>query len=413
MKNESADPPHRKASKTFRVLVSIVAVVGVLIAAYWLFRHVQKNRLSARLDAIRDAGYPVTLKELNDWYPQPVPGENAAMVYQAAFSKFSDKDSDKDLPIVGKGERPEPGVPLSDDMAERIAEYLERNTEALNLLHEAATMTGCRFAVDFTVGFNVSLNHLSRLRQAARLLSMETLIAIQKKDTDHIMASMAAQLKAARFARNEPIVISYLVHIALRSLATRNLQHALSGVTFSDNELRQLASMLSGFEDAGALIRALVGERCFGLDAMSNSGSPKGMGLPPALILVGHATGILGMNQTAYLDTMNDLIAIAEQPMETRLDSARLKMNEVDGMGKQYFLIQLLVPALGRLFEVDLRAVAGVRNATTALAIERYRLANEILPESLDDLVPHYLSEVPTDPFDGMPLRYKLSLIHI
>lgn len=41
------------------------------------------------------------------------------------------------------------------------------------------------------------------------------------------------------------------------------------------------------------------------------------------------------------------------------------------------------------------------------LAVERYRLARGALPETLRDLVPTYIPDVPSDPFDGKPLRYK------
>ncbi len=48
-----------------------------------------------------------------------------------------------------------------------------------------------------------------------------------------------------------------------------------------------------------------------------------------------------------------------------------------------------------------------MRNARTALAIQRYRLAAGRLPDALTDLVPTYLDAVPTDPFDGKDLRYE------
>jgi hypothetical protein len=41
------------------------------------------------------------------------------------------------------------------------------------------------------------------------------------------------------------------------------------------------------------------------------------------------------------------------------------------------------------------------------LAVERYRLAGGKVPERLEELVPQYLSEVPSDPFDGNPIRYR------
>ena len=51
---------------------------------------------------------------------------------------------------------------------------------------------------------------------------------------------------------------------------------------------------------------------------------------------------------------------------------------------------------------------ARLRVAETALAVERFRLAHQNqLPGSLAALVPAYLKSVPTDPFDGQPLRFK------
>jgi hypothetical protein len=44
--------------------------------------------------------------------------------------------------------------------------------------------------------------------------------------------------------------------------------------------------------------------------------------------------------------------------------------------------------------------------AATAIAVQRYRQKHGKLPESLKQLVPESLGEVPADPFDGKPLRY-------
>ena len=50
---------------------------------------------------------------------------------------------------------------------------------------------------------------------------------------------------------------------------------------------------------------------------------------------------------------------------------------------------------------------AMIRDSQTAIAVERYQLANGTLPKQLSDLVPAFLPAVPSDPFDGKPLRYK------
>ena len=45
--------------------------------------------------------------------------------------------------------------------------------------------------------------------------------------------------------------------------------------------------------------------------------------------------------------------------------------------------------------------------AVAALAIARYQLKYERLPESLQQLIPEFLDTMPPDYMDGRPLRYK------
>ena len=69
---------------------------------------------------------------------------------------------------------------------------------------------------------------------------------------------------------------------------------------------------------------------------------------------------------------------------------------------------QYTVPALQKAFGRDALRSAHVRNAVVALAMERFRVANAgNLPETLSALVPAYLKELPVDPYDGKPVRYK------
>ena len=55
----------------------------------------------------------------------------------------------------------------------------------------------------------------------------------------------------------------------------------------------------------------------------------------------------------------------------------------------------------------DLESIARLRVARTALAVARFRLAHGGLPDALAELTPTLLEEVPDDPFDNKPLRYK------
>ena len=68
----------------------------------------------------------------------------------------------------------------------------------------------------------------------------------------------------------------------------------------------------------------------------------------------------------------------------------------------------MLIPSLAKTFQRDASNTAALRCAVAALGVERFRIAHDgKLPSTLAELVPQYLAAVPTDPYDGKPLRFK------
>ncbi|MGO9463357.1 MAG: hypothetical protein ACLQIB_57125 [Isosphaeraceae bacterium] len=65
------------------------------------------------------------------------------------------------------------------------------------------------------------------------------------------------------------------------------------------------------------------------------------------------------------------------------------------------------IPNLAPVARATLRGQANFHAALAALATERYRLAKKDWPADLAVLVPGYLAEIPKDPFEGKPLRYR------
>jgi len=75
---------------------------------------------------------------------------------------------------------------------------------------------------------------------------------------------------------------------------------------------------------------------------------------------------------------------------------------------KGNFLLETLVPALGRVNEVSHRLVTDVRATLTIIATLRYRLDNGQVPDTLEELVTKgYLKELSIDSFSDKPLVYK------
>lgn len=67
----------------------------------------------------------------------------------------------------------------------------------------------------------------------------------------------------------------------------------------------------------------------------------------------------------------------------------------------------LLYPATRAVLEkVDI-AKAHSNATQLSFALHAYYLENGELPTQLNDLVPDYLPKIPSDPFDGEPMRYS------
>jgi hypothetical protein len=60
-----------------------------------------------------------------------------------------------------------------------------------------------------------------------------------------------------------------------------------------------------------------------------------------------------------------------------------------------------------RVAQCFVGSLAELRCAEAMLAVERYQRRHQRWPDSLETLVPDLISEVPKDPFDGQPLRYR------
>ena len=70
-------------------------------------------------------------------------------------------------------------------------------------------------------------------------------------------------------------------------------------------------------------------------------------------------------------------------------------------------LERLLLPALGNAVKKFARAQTSADSARVAIALERYRLAHDDFPESLDVLAPQFIAKLPHDVINGQPLHYR------
>jgi len=349
--------------------------------------------VEAKLAAIRQAGEPVTLTELDASYVEPPAGENAAPLYAEAFAALASED----------GHSPS---------------FVEKNQKALELLHRAAARTQCRFPTDLKAGANALLPHVPKIKPCAQLLAQDAALNAMKGRSDLATQSVLDCLRLARSLEAEPTIVSQLTRIAAEQVAAAALEQALSRRAFPPAELEK---MQSAFEEAekgsvGTFARAFVGERCTIIDLFQ--GPPRE--LSKALAAMGQSLPVSSVeayrksttNQADFafcLDQFRSLIAAAKLPFPECLAGASEWTAQIsDARSKGYMVAPGMLLNLAKTLERAAARLSELREGQTAIAVERYRVAHgTALPVGLNALVPQYLAAVPADPFDGKPLRYK------
>jgi len=377
-------------------LATLIMLVG-LISLYLVVR---KNKVEGRVQALRAAGYPTTFAELAEYRKLPEGAENAAEVYTRAFAAFVAPVEEANVPLLGKAKLPDRGTPLSEPMAKAISTCLASNQQCLALLHEAAGIEHCHYDWDY----RQFMSQAQDWRHCAQLLKLAAIYHAHRGGTDAALACMNDGLQLSDSLGREPALISHLVRIAGIGVALSGLEYSLSLTAFTDQQLREIGEALARTGGTLDLTEVLVTERCFMIEACRDPSrlGPSGQSIPVRMF-----PGMRGTWLADTLDYMEDCIEAAKLPPMERLKRFRQIRDEIQQLSFLHVMIKMTGPAMTRVAELDLRARAHLDLARTALAIERYRLATGKVPEQLEELVPQYLEQVPVDPFDGRPIRYR------
>jgi hypothetical protein len=408
---------HRPSPVTL-VLLAFLLLVGGFIG--WNLATPEQD---ARVLAIRQNGYPSTLRELDTWYTHIPDSQNAALIYTNAFSQpVLTNYSGSSFTIFGETNWvPARGHLIDKEFRAELGAVLATNQTVLDLLHSAAALTNSRYPVDLTKGFQVLLPHLAKVKGSVQLLTAEALLEASNGDIEKALAALRAAGAVADSLAEEPLLISQLVRAASWAIISKRCELILNGAAFSDQQLKTLQTLIENGERPDAMARALAGERASGLAIFMGSTDQLnifdvGSGSPPPLkdrlrasLFIGllKSTGLLRKDRAFYLDVMATNVAAAEAPFPERLTLAQ-QAAAMSPPSKLMIFSRMLLPALSRAMQRDGDHAARIRTAETAIAVERFRRAhNGELPTDLNELVPTYVASVPQDPFDGQPLRFK------
>jgi hypothetical protein len=264
--------------------------------------------------------------------------------------------------------------------------------------------------------------HCQDARAVAYLLQSDTLQLAQEGDADGALRSTRAIVNTGRSVGDEPTPDLALLRIICRQLAAGSLQRVLTQGEPSPAALVDLQRLLEEEVTVNPLLCYARGKRA-GMDhrivnvqngntkmadLLSSLNLSVGLHDPAAVevALITYSAGGLKSQRAAILRSMTRLVESAKVPPDEQTERNKQLEAEARNHG---LLVRALVPAEINVAKSNQRSLALLRSAIVALAVERYRRAHDDWPASLDALVAKgLLQRVPTDPYDGAPLRSRL-----
>lgn len=398
---------NKQSRRRFKAWHAIVGIVLILLA---LSHATGSYKLGKRLQALQDQGYPVTIEELDRSYTIPEGAANAADIYLAAFSHYREWDK-PDMRELQKARKVKRTEPLNASARQLLEQFLSENQKSLSLLHQAASIEFCRYPIDFAKVFDPTDTRFDKIRNCSVLLLMDALIHSENQDIDKTFASIQANLALAKSV-NIPLLGYQLTHIGIKSWTNKSIERMLNQIQLEDEQLLTLSEWIKIPDLGEDFKRALISEQCLGLHTLQASikDMTKRTGHGGMIIILApwKVLGLCYRDTLMFIDLMQESIDTMDLPDPERLAAFDAIQTSIYHGGRGGLLMREFWPAHTHILDISLRYVAQLRTARTALAVERYRLAERRLPQSLNNLIPVYLSAIPDDPFDGSPMKYRL-----
>ncbi|MFC1636581.1 hypothetical protein ACFL5Z_17250 [Planctomycetota bacterium] len=398
----------KKTVKRLTRLAVIIVALGLIYAIAVAVSSAKLRRAYANLER---AGRPMNRADV---IPAKIPdAENAAPMYESAILLLNAQPAPEEdlLEYLGDLSKKFMEEDLPSDKQDELKQLVmqESVTLALSIVEQGTQRDSCRFDHDYDAGFYMLLPHLSDMRQLTRLLAAKGCLEARAGSLENAWDRVPTQLKLAEAMLDEPVIVSQLVYIRNFELACRTIRKLCEIAPPTEQQSKDIASLLKSFDSVRPLVRAIDSERLLFAEWVFDL--PKSELLKEPDIL-DWPNDILGVFKTyfkptfladhaAYLRMMLEFAQRFELPYSHGQIQALEKMAETDV--ERYPLTRNLIPAMYRLKQIHCEMLAELRIVRTGLALLQYQHTKDSFPASLDAL---QLSDV-TDPFSEDPLFYQ------
>jgi hypothetical protein len=307
--------------------------------------------------------------------------------------------------------------------AEVILTALNKFEPDLKELRDAAAARPfSRFPIEYDnqPTFAILLPHLASVKGIVSMCELRAVAELELHKTDDAFADLQLAFRMSDSVHHDPFLIDHLVRLACLSTTMQGIREGIARHAWSDAQLDGLEKYLASLDLLADYEHTMRSELVFhirGLEYLRGLGiknntpfdiSQTEKSLPAFNWMPGgwYDQNLLVLGEF-YRDYLLPVMDETNRLVKPGLTSEMSKSLEQLRVGPYNILAKMLLPALGRASLRSSRTQTFVDETRVACALERYRIAHQEVPDSLATLTPRFLPRIPTDLFDGQPLRYK------
>jgi hypothetical protein len=329
-----------------------------------------------------------------------------------------------------------PIAPQPQTPAEDVLLALSKYDSTLEELRQASRMPYSRFPLEYHKDdpAMVYLPHLAKFRQSTMFLQLRAAAELQAGQTDKAADDVKLMLYLVNAPRVEPFLISHLVRVGVLNLTLQPIYEGLAEHKWSDAQLAAFDSDLAKLDFLADYQLSIRSEVIFSakitdyilqtrkitpyLNLFNNNSQSGSPGWDFLCYLA--PSGWFSQNKIRFSEfyLQKDLPAVSVEnrqflpklamDAEADLDASIAHPTPYSAL-KNVFLSQIRKWFNAKFIPTMKFAATqeSVDLARVAIALERYRLAHNDYPDSLEVLTPQFIDKVPHDLIGGQPLKYR------
>lgn len=401
-----------------KVKFGLFGILGLPIIIFLTFFSVM-NIIARDIPPIDDSDLMLSKLDISD-------EENAFYIWQEALiyaddgSLLEEKEGYDDVELsdqIINGEAWDP---------EYVARIVNQNRDLINKINQAAEKSYYqppelqdpeKYSWELEIA---PVNPMASIR-LTKLKNLEAAYLFSQGRQKEAISEVFKMIKIAQIKQNsQATIIEYLIANAVKNIALTELRTIINMSSLSKDEYKEIIAELNKYKDnKNGFIAGFKADYIFTKNGLDNLGEQIEMmdDIPYARNMYA-SDFYFQPNKTKAFFADIARKRIANINKEYCSDTEPLEFNKKEYEDLKNWKLMFTQNALGELINSVIYVAIGDRTDDICLesfsiigtqiliATKAFWTENERLPQSLNELVPEYFSEIPKDPFDGQPVRY-------